>query len=94
LSPNPHSSIYTDKEVFLRELISNGSDALEKLRYNQTTGSVKGGGEPLGITVTTDAAAGTLTIRDTGIGMSKDDLMANLGTIARSGSKVPSSHFT
>ena len=61
-------SIYTDKEVFLRELISNASDALEKLRYSQTTGAVAGDGEPLAITVTTDKEAGTLTIADTGIG--------------------------
>ena len=81
------NSIYTDKEVFLRELISNASDALEKLRYNQTTGAVAGDGEPLCITITTDAEAGTLTIADSGIGMSKDELMNNLGTIARSGSK-------
>jgi len=81
-------SIYTDKEVFLRELISNASDALEKLRYSQTTGAVAGDGEPLAITITTDKEAGTLTIADSGIGMSKGDLMNNLGTIARSGSKA------
>ena len=80
-------SIYTDKEVFLRELISNASDALEKLRYKQVINEVHSTDEPLGITITADKEAKTLVITDNGIGMSKDDLINNLGTIARSGSK-------
>lgn len=81
------NSIYTDKEVFLRELISNSSDALEKLRYKQVIGEVKTNDEPLGIEIVADKAAKTLTIIDNGIGMSKDELVNNLGVIARSGSK-------
>ena len=89
------NSIYTDKEVFIRELISNASDALEKYRYKQVTGeAVAAGGdaaaattEPLEINILTDSVANTLTLVDNGIGMSRDELVSNLGTIARSGSK-------
>jgi len=95
------NSIYTDKEVFLRELISNASDALEKYRYKQVLGEVTGtsgvaasaavgeGGEtqPLEINIVTDPVARTLTVTDNGIGMTRDELISNLGTIARSGSK-------
>ena len=84
------NSIYTDKEVFIRELISNASDALEKYRYKQVTGeAVAGSGEqhPLEINIITDTTANTLTLVDNGIGMSREDLVSNLGTIARSGSK-------
>lgn len=85
-------SIYTDKEVFIRELISNASDALEKFRYSQVTGEVtvsanSGDPVPLEVNIITDPIANTLTIVDNGIGMSKEELVANLGTIARSGSK-------
>ena len=81
------NSLYTDKEVFLREIVSNASDALEKRRYAEAVGqSEKDTGE-MAIAIETDAAAGTLTIADTGIGMSKEELVANLGTIASSGSK-------
>ena len=80
-------SIYTDKEVFLRELISNASDALEKYRYKQVTGEVTGSDKPLEINIYTDDKRKTLTIVDNGIGMSRDELIANLGTIAKSGSK-------
>lgn len=80
-------SIYTDKEVFLRELISNASDALEKYRYKQVTGEVTGSDAPLEINIYTDDKRKTLTIADNGIGMTRDELIANLGTIARSGSK-------
>jgi TNF receptor-associated protein 1 len=82
-------SIYTDKEVFIRELISNASDALEKYRYKQLTGSVHSdaSGAPLEINILTDAENGTLILYDNGIGMSRDELISNLGTIARSGSK-------
>lgn len=84
-------SLYTDKEVFLREIVSNASDALEKLRHVQATGTLSGTSEeniPLEIRITTDEAANTLTITDTGIGMSKEEMVSNLGTIARSGSKA------
>ncbi|CAH0479771.1 unnamed protein product [Peronospora belbahrii] len=82
-------SIYTDKDVFIRELISNASDALEKLRHLQSTGAdIRNAELEPKIVITTDEKAGTLTIADTGVGMSKDELINNLGTIARSGSKV------
>uniref|UniRef100_A0A7N6F8W5 Heat shock protein 75 kDa, mitochondrial n=1 Tax=Anabas testudineus TaxID=64144 RepID=A0A7N6F8W5_ANATE len=79
-------SLYSEKEVFIRELISNGSDALEKLRHKLITA----GGEtaPMEIHLQTDAAKGTFTIQDTGVGMNQEELVANLGTIARSGSKA------
>jgi HSP90 family molecular chaperone len=80
------NSIYTDKEVFLRELISNASDALEKLRYKQVIGEIQTN-DPLEIQITSNKNDKTLTIVDNGIGMSKEDLINNLGIIARSGSK-------
>jgi len=84
-------SIYTDKEVFLRELISNASDALEKKRYLQITGSETAkslsDSKPLEINIMTDVENRTLTISDSGIGMTQEELISNLGTIARSGSK-------
>jgi TNF receptor-associated protein 1 len=81
------NSLYTDKEVFVRELISNSSDALTKLRQMQVVGEADAA-LPLEIKIGCDEAAGTITICDTGVGMSKDELVANLGTIARSGSKA------
>lgn len=82
-------SIYTDKEVFVRELISNASDALEKLRHVQATGQAVQDPElEPKIVITTNEADNTLTIMDTGLGMSKAELIENLGTIARSGSKA------
>lgn len=81
-------SLYTEREIFLRELISNAADAMEKVRYTQVTGqAVKDSDLSLAIHIETDENAHTLTITDTGIGMTKDDLVANLGTIAHSGSK-------
>lgn len=79
-------SLYSEKEVFIRELISNGSDALEKLRHQL----MMGGGDtaPMEIHLQTDSAKGTFTIQDTGVGMNQEELVANLGTIARSGSKA------
>uniref|UniRef100_A0A8C9XS53 Heat shock protein 75 kDa, mitochondrial n=1 Tax=Sander lucioperca TaxID=283035 RepID=A0A8C9XS53_SANLU len=79
-------SLYSEKEVFIRELISNGSDALEKLRHKLVTA----GGETaqMEIHLQTDGAKGTFTIQDTGVGMNQEELVANLGTIARSGSKA------
>ena len=81
-------SLYTDREIFVRELISNASDALEKLRLKQLTeNSIYQGDLPLEINITTDEEAKTLTISDHGIGMTRQELADNLGTIARSGSK-------
>ncbi len=81
-------SLYTDKEIFVRELVSNASDALEKLRFLQASGKeVLDAGITLGISITTDDTTKTLTFCDTGIGMTKQELVENLGTIARSGSK-------
>src|SRR6187551_3526391 len=82
-------SLYTDKEIFLRELISNASDSMEKLRHIEAT--EKGVHEPtlpLEIHITTDAEAKTLTISDAGIGMTHEELVKNLGTIAHSGTKA------
>lgn len=81
-------SLYTDKEIFIRELISNASDALEKVRHMQlTTQEIFEGELPLEVNVVTDEAAGTITIEDNGIGMTREELIENLGTIAHSGSK-------
>lgn len=81
-------SLYTDKEIFVRELISNASDSLEKLRLKQLTEkSVYQGDLPLEINIQTDSEAKTLTFIDYGIGMTREELTENLGTIARSGSK-------
>ena len=83
------NSLYTDKEVFLRELISNASDALEKARYRQAKGGTLTDSDlDLSISVTANEKENTLIIQDTGIGMSKQELIQNLGTIARSGSKA------
>jgi HSP90 family molecular chaperone len=78
-------SIYTDSEVFVRELISNASDALEKQRMKELKGSV--GGDQLFVNIITNEKERTLTIFDTGIGMNKQEVCDNLGTIARSGSQ-------
>ncbi|CAN5919916.1 molecular chaperone HtpG [soil metagenome] len=79
-------SLYSDKDVFLRELISNASDALDKLRFQRLTGATTGDGE-LAIELTADATARTLTISDTGIGMTRDEVIKNIGTIAKSGTR-------
>ncbi|XP_038055297.1 heat shock protein 75 kDa, mitochondrial-like [Patiria miniata] len=82
-------SLYSENEVFIRELISNASDALEKLRYvSLTSGSGVSGDLPLEIHIATNQEAGTITIQDTGIGMTLQEMIDNLGTIARSGSKA------
>ena len=81
-------SLYTEKEIFVRELVSNASDALEKLRHTQLTEKdILDGDAKLEINLTTDETAKTLTIQDFGIGMTREELVKNLGTIAHSGSK-------
>ena len=82
------NSLYTDKEIFIRELVSNAVDALEKLRHTQLTQkSVLDPELELAINITTDEKKKTFTIADHGIGMNEDELTQNLGTIAHSGSK-------
>jgi len=82
------NSLYTDKEIFVRELVSNAADSLEKLRHNELTGeSIFEAEKEPQITITTDEEAKTLTISDTGIGLTREELIENLGTIAHSGSK-------
>ncbi|MEM9280305.1 MAG: molecular chaperone HtpG [Verrucomicrobiota bacterium] len=82
------NSLYTDREVFIRELVSNASDALEKLKYvMHTERDVFDEGLPLEINISTDEGAKTITIADYGVGMTRDELVENLGTIAHSGSK-------
>ncbi len=82
-------SLYTDKEIFLRELVSNASDAMEKLRHLEATEKdVHSPDLPLEIHITTDKEAGTITIADHGTGMNHDELVENLGTIAHSGTKA------
>ncbi len=82
-------SLYTDREIFVRELISNAADALEKLRFLQTSGqAVHQPDLALSITVTTDEKENTITFTDTGVGMTRAELVDNLGTIAHSGSKA------
>jgi len=81
------NSIYTHKEIFLREIISNASDAIDKLAYLALTDdSVKTKRSDYRITVTVDKDARTLTVSDNGIGMTEEELEKNLGTIAKSGS--------
>ena len=81
------NSIYTHKEIFLRELISNSSDAIDKLYFRSLTdGSITLGRSDYEIRITADKAARTLSIRDNGCGMTREELEQNLGTIARSGS--------
>lgn len=82
------NSIYTNKEIFLRELISNASDAVDKLNFKSLTNSdIKLDSSDLAIRISFDKDARTLTVSDNGIGMTADDLERNLGTIAHSGSE-------
>lgn len=81
-------SVYSDKDVFLRELISNAADACEKLRYESLSNpALAAGGSPQ-VTVTLDPDARQIAIEDNGIGMSEAELVEALGTIARSGTKA------
>ena len=81
-------SLYSEKEVFIREIVSNSSDALERLRHFQVTGeSISDPNLPFEIHLSTDEEKGLFIIQDFGVGMTKDELINNLGTIARSGSK-------
>jgi TNF receptor-associated protein 1 len=83
-------SLYSEKEVFIRELVSNANDAIEKFRYLSTTnhGKYAEADRPLEIHVAANKEVKTLTIQDTGIGMTKEELVQNLGVIAHSGSKA------
>jgi molecular chaperone HtpG len=80
-------SLYSHKEIFLRELISNASDACEKLRFESLANPELSGADVPSVTLSPDSAAGTLSIKDNGIGMSEAEVIDNLGTIARSGTK-------
>ena len=80
------TALYSNKEVFIRELVSNSADACDKLRFlSQSDASLMSGEDELKVTVSLDEEAGTLTFADTGIGMTREELIENLGTIAKSG---------
>ncbi len=82
-------SLYTDKDIFLRELISNASDSMEKVRHLEgTEKDIKDAGDELNITLELDKEAKTITLTDRGVGMTHDELVENLGTIAHSGTKA------
>lgn len=83
------NSLYSDREIFIRELISNAADACEKVRFLQAAGhQIQEPDKPLSIEITTNEAGGIFTIADTGVGMTHTELVNNLGTIARSGTKA------
>ena len=82
-------SVYSETDIFLRELISNASDALDKLRYEAIANpDLTADGEPPKIRIVPDKTAGALAVIDNGIGMDRQELIDNLGTIARSGTKA------
>src|SRR5437763_6788977 len=83
-------SLYTKKEIFLRELVSNAADAIDKLKFEslKDPGLLGGQGADGKIRLVPDEAAGTLTVSDNGIGMSRESIVENLGTIARSGTRA------
>src|SRR6185295_17650556 len=81
-------SLYTNKEIFLRELISNASDAIDRLRFESLSKpDLIGPDDRLEIIIESDPKARTLTIHDNGIGMSRDEVISNIGTIAKSGTR-------
>ena len=81
-------SLYGNKEIFLRELISNASDAADKLRFEAlSNNALYGGDAELRIRVAFDKAARTLTVSDNGVGMSREEVVQNIGTIAKSGTR-------
>ena len=81
-------SLYSNKEIFLRELISNASDAADKLRFEAITDdALYEGDSDLHVYINVDKEARTITVRDNGIGMNRDEVIDNIGTIARSGTK-------
>src|SRR5512135_1853333 len=81
-------SLYSHKEIFLRELISNASDAIDKARYESLTDEkLREGAGDWKVELVPDTSAGTLTVRDNGIGMTRDEVVEALGTIAHSGTK-------
>ena len=80
------NSLYTSRDIFLRELVSNGADALDKMRFlSLSEPDLLGDAEDLEIRISYDKEANSITIKDTGIGMTRDDLINNLGTVAKSG---------
>ena len=82
-------SLYSNKKIVLRELVSNASDAIHKLRFDSLDrGELLGDDKDFKIVITPDEASGTLTISDNGIGMSRQGVIENLGTVARSGTKA------
>ncbi len=82
-------SLYTEREIFLRELLSNASDALNRMQFEQLTNeNVVDPDAELAIRVSVDEDAGTITLHDTGVGMTRDEMIENLGTIARSGARA------
>jgi molecular chaperone HtpG len=82
-------AVYSETDIFLRELISNASDACDKLRYESIAKpELLAGAGALAIRITPDAKAGTLTVADNGIGMDRQELIDNLGTVARSGTRA------
>ena len=88
-------SLYSNKEIFLRELISNASDALDRLRFLALSDdSVLEGDSELRIELEVDEEAGTLTVRDNGVGMNREDVIENIGTIARSGTRAFLEHLS